>query len=73
MDSLGKTIVVVGLVVVAVGLVVWGGSSIPVVSRLGRLPGDIYIQRGNFTLYFPITTAIVVSVVLSLIFAAVRR
>jgi hypothetical protein len=73
MDSLGKTIVVIGLVVVAVGLVVWGGSSIPVVSRLGRLPGDIYIQRGNFTLYFPITTAIVVSVVLSLIFAAVRR
>ena len=73
MDSLGKTIVVIGLVVVAAGLVVWGGSSIPVVSRLGRLPGDIYIQRGNFTLYFPITTAIVVSVVLSLIFAAVRR
>jgi Protein of unknown function (DUF2905) len=73
MDSLGKTIVVIGLVVVAVGLVVWGGSSIPVVSRLGRLPGDIYIQRGNFTFYFPITTAIVVSVVLSLIFAAVRR
>jgi len=73
MDSLGKTIVVIGLIVVAAGLVVWGGSSIPVVSRLGRLPGDIYIQRGNFTLYFPITTAIVVSVVLSLIFAAVRR
>jgi Protein of unknown function (DUF2905) len=73
MDSLVKTIVVIGLVVVAVGLVVWGGSSIPVVSRLGRLPGDIYIQRGNFTFYFPITTAIVVSVVLSLIFAAVRR
>jgi hypothetical protein len=39
----------------------------------GRLPGDIYIRRGNFTFYFPITTAIVVSVVASLIAAWLRR
>jgi Protein of unknown function (DUF2905) len=79
MDSLGKTIVLVGLILVATGLLLWGASSvsalsrIPLVSRLGRLPGDVYVQRGNFTLYFPITTSIVVSIVLTVIFAALRR
>jgi hypothetical protein len=79
MDSLGKTIVLVGLILVAAGLLLWGVSNvpaisrIPLVSRLGRLPGDVYVQRGNFTLYFPITTSIVVSIVLTVIFAALRR
>jgi len=79
MGSLGKTIVLVGLILVAAGLLLWGASSvpalsrIPLVSRLGRLPGDVYVQRGNFTLYFPITTSIVVSIVLTVIFAALRR
>jgi hypothetical protein len=79
MGSLGKTIVLVGLILVAAGLLLWGASSvpalsrIPLVSRLGRLPDDVYVQRGNFTLYFPITTSIVVSIVLTVIFAALRR
>ncbi len=63
----------IGLVLVAIGLLLWGVSSVPILSRLGRLPGDIYIRRGNFTFYFPITTAILVSIVLSLIFALLRR
>jgi DUF2905 family protein len=79
MDSLGKTIVLVGLILVLAGLLLWGVSSvpalsrIPLVSRIGRLPGDVYVRRGNFTLYFPITTSIVVSIVLTVIFAALRR
>lgn len=73
MAPLGKTLVLIGLIMVALGLMLWGASSVPVLSRLGRLPGDIYIRRGNFTFYFPITTAIVVSIVLSLIFALLRR
>lgn len=40
---------------------------------LGRLPGDIYIQRGNFTFYFPIVTSIVLSIVLSLILGVFFR
>jgi len=73
MASLGRTILVLGLVLVVIGLVVWGASWVPLVSRLGRLPGDISIRRGNFTFYFPITTAILVSIVLSVIFALLRR
>jgi len=77
MASLGKTIAIVGVVLVAAGLLLWGGSPllsrVPLLSRLGRLPGDVYVQRGNFTFYFPITTAIVVSIALSVILAALRR
>lgn len=73
MASLGRTIFLLGLVLVAIGLLLWGASSVPILSRLGRLPGDIYIRRGNFTFYFPITTAILVSIILSLIFALFRR
>ena len=55
------------------GLAVWGGGSVPLVNRLGRLPGDIYIRRDNFNLYLPITTCIVVSVVLSILIGLLRR
>ena len=73
MAPLGKAIVVFGLIVVACGLIVWLAPSIPILGRLGRLPGDIYVRRGNFTLYFPIVTSIVISLVLSLLFALMRR
>ncbi len=42
-------------------------------SRLGRLPGDINIQRGNFSIYIPITTCILLSILLTLIFSLFRR
>lgn len=59
-----KTLIVIGLIIVVVGLAwPWLGS-LP----LGRLPGDIVVQREGFTLYMPITTMILVSAVLSLIF-----
>lgn len=70
MEPLGKALIVIGLVLVACGAVLWAFGSVPM---LGRLPGDIYIRRGNFTFYFPITTAIVLSVVLSLLLALLRR
>ncbi len=68
--QLGKALIVLGLMLVVLGAAVWGLGSVPM---LGRLPGDIYVRRGNFTLYFPITTAIVISVVLSLLLALLRR
>jgi len=73
MAPVGKTIVLVGAVMIAVGLVVWAASSVPILAGLGRLPGDVFIRRGNVTFYLPITTAIVVSIVLSLILAVLRR
>ncbi len=70
---LGKALVIIGLLVALVGLLVWGGASIPLVNRLGRLPGDIYIRHDNFALYLPITSCIVLSVVVSLVIGLLRR
>jgi hypothetical protein len=70
MAPLGKALIVIGLILVVLGAAMWRFRSMPI---SGRLPGDIYIRHGNFTFYFPITTAIVVSIVLSLIAAWLRR
>jgi hypothetical protein len=64
---LGKLLIVVGLVIAGVGLLVSAGLP------LGRLPGDIVIRRENFTFYFPLGTAILLSVVLTIVFALLRR
>jgi hypothetical protein len=73
MAPLGKAIVVIGLILIACGCGIWTAASIPFLARLGRLPGDILVRRGNFTFYFPLMTSIVISVVLSLLFALMRR
>ncbi len=64
---MGRTLVILGLVIAGIGLVVMAG--VP----LGRLPGDIIWRRGQTTVYLPIVTCLVVSVVLSLILAIFRR
>lgn len=64
---MGRFLIAAGAVLVLAGLLVQMGLP------LGRLPGDIRIQRGNSTFYFPIVTCIVVSVVLSLVAALFRR
>jgi len=60
-------LVVVGLVIAAIGLLMMAG--IP----FGRLPGDIVIRRGSGTFYFPLVTSIVLSIILTLLFALFRR
>ena len=65
MGDLGKTLIVIGLVIVAVGGVLLLAGHVP---GLGRLPGDIYIRRGNFSFYFPVVTSLLVSVLLTLLF-----
>lgn len=65
MGDLGKTLIVIGVVIVAVGCVLLLAGRVP---WLGRLPGDIYIRRGNFSFYFPVVTSLVVSVLLTLLF-----
>jgi hypothetical protein len=66
---MARTLIVLGLVILLVGLL-W-----PYLSRigLGRLPGDIVIERENMTFNFPLMTCLLVSVVLSLVFWAVNR
>ena len=64
---MGKTLVVIGLLGAAAGLLVMVG--VP----LGRLPGDVVYRRGGFTVYIPITTSILVSFGLTLILAVIRR
>jgi hypothetical protein len=65
MSDIGKLLVVFGLLIAGVGLVLVLAGRIPWV---GRLPGDIYIQRGNWTFYFPLATSLLLSVVLTVIF-----
>jgi len=70
MREIGRFLVFIGGVVVLVGLVFWGGFA---PNWLGRLPGDIRIERGNSAFYFPIVTCIILSILLSLIFSLFRR
>ena len=70
MPSLGKSLIVVGLIIAAAGVVLTLAGRIP---WLGRLPGDIYVKKENFTFYFPLATSIIISIVLSLIFWLFRR
>ena len=73
MAPVGKVLVIIGVLVALLGILVWSGGSIPAINRLGRLPGDLYIRRDNFTFYFPITTCIVLSIVISLVIGLLRR
>lgn len=74
MIPLGKMLLLFGLLMVLLGLVLLvAGHFSGKVPWLGRLPGDIYIQRGNWTFYFPLATCLVISVVLTLLFALFGR
>lgn len=66
---MSRLLIIIGLILVALGLL-W-----PWLTRLGlgRLPGDLVIERDGFTVYFPITTAILVSILLSLILWLIGR
>jgi len=73
MRELGKFVVITGVITTLVGLVMWSGF---VPKWLGRLPGDIRIEREHSAFYFPIITCIILSIVLSLllsIFSIFRR
>jgi len=64
---MGKTLVLIGLAIAALGAVIMLG--VP----LGRLPGDIVVRRGNFSFYFPLASSIVLSILLTLLMAWLRR
>jgi uncharacterized protein YybS (DUF2232 family) len=70
MNELGKFLVVVGLVVVAIGGLLWSGVG---KNWLGRLPGDINYSKDNFSFHFPIVTCLIISVILTLLMWLFRK
>jgi hypothetical protein len=66
----GKTLIAVGLLLVLVGLILTFSGKIP---WLGRLPGDIRIERDNFSIYFPLGTSLLLSLILSVLYWLFRR
>ncbi len=70
LSSLGKALVVLGLLLVVLGVALWVGPKVPF---LGRLPGDIVIKRDNFTFYLPLTTMLVLSLLLTLVLNLLGR
>ena len=71
MEQLGRTLLIIGGVIVLVGLFLSYGPRLPF--RIGRLPLDIHVQRDNFSFYFPLGTSIVISIVLSIVFGLLNK
>lgn len=65
MQEIGKTLIVFGIILIGLGFLLTFFNKMPF---LGKLPGDIYIQKKNFTFYFPLMTSLLASIILSLIF-----
>jgi Protein of unknown function (DUF2905) len=70
MSELGRALIVLGVVIAVVGLVLVFFDRVP---WLGRLPGDIHVQRGNWNFYFPLGTSILLSIVLTLVLWLIGR
>jgi hypothetical protein len=70
MTEMGKWLIMVGLVIAAVGTILTLAGKFP---WLGKLPGDIYIKRGNVSFYFPLATCIILSAIVSFILWLFRK
>lgn len=69
-NQFGKILIFVGVFIAVLGIVFLLGDKIP---WLGKLPGDIYIKKKNFSFYFPVVTSIIISLILSLIFYLLKK
>lgn len=70
MESLGKTLILFGVIIAVVGLFLTFAPKIPF---LGRLPGDIYVERKGMVFYFPIVTSIIISLILTVVLNILLR
>ena len=70
MQGMGKLLVIVGIVFIVMGLAFMFGDRIP---YIGKLPGDIFIRKERFSFYFPITTSIIISIILTILFSIFRK
>ncbi len=71
MNGLGRPLIILGLILLAAGLVISFAPRLP--TWLGRLPGDIHIKRNNFSFHFPLMTCLLISALLSFIMWLFRR
>lgn len=69
-SNIAKFLIIIGLVLAAIGVFLNFGWSL---KWMGRLPGDIYIKKDNFTFYFPLATSILISIILSVILYLLRK
>lgn len=73
-EGLGKALIILGVIIILAGIVTLLAPRVPFVGEyLGKLPGDIHIKKEGFSFYFPITSCIIVSLVISLILYLLRR
>lgn len=70
MNDIGKMLIILGLVLVAIGLFLWTGIGR---NWLGKLPGDINYTRGNFSFHFPLVTCLALSALITLLLWIFRR
>lgn len=67
---IGRYLILIGVMIVIIGVII---AFFPKIPFLGKLPGDLHYRKDNFSFYFPITTSIVISLILSLIFYIIGR
>jgi hypothetical protein len=72
-EDFAKLLIFFGIILVVIGVLFLVIPKLPYLSNLGRLPGDIYIKKGNFVFYFPIVTSILLSIVLTIIINLILR
>ncbi len=72
-QSIGRLLVVLGLLVAAAGVFFMFAGKLPFLRHLGRLPGDILVKKKDFTFYFPLATSLIISIILTLILLLFRR
>lgn len=70
MTALGKALIALGLLMALIGVLLVFSGNIP---WIGRLPGDMYLRKGNFSFYFPLATCVLLSLLLSLLFWLLRK
>jgi len=72
-QSIGRFLIITGAAAVIIGILFVYGEKFPVFKYLGKLPGDIKIQKENFSFYFPITTCIILSIIVTLILRIIAK
>ena len=70
MEGMGKSLIVIGLLLIVIGVAIAFGPRIPFI---GKLPGDIYIKKDNFTFYFPLATSVLISVIITFVMYLFRK
>ncbi|WP_042682166.1 DUF2905 domain-containing protein [Anaerosalibacter massiliensis] len=69
MEHMGKILILMGIILLIFGVIIILGGKI----GLGKLPGDIFIKRGNFTFFFPIVSSLIISLILTIILNLFKR